>query len=204
MVPLISSLALPALILVSASSLLLIISHSWRWIIFILALQYVGIAFLSAISWPLEMATAKLVSGWMSSAVLGMAVNEATQAAPESWHETESAWPSSRIFRLFAAGLVGLSVFSIAPALVGWIPSLTSTQAAGGLIVIAMGLLHLGLTAHPLRVAIGLLTVLSGFEILYAAVESSALVAGLLAAVHLGLALTGAYLLISPNLEDIS
>ena len=45
---------------------------------------------------------------------------------------------------------------------------------------------------------IGLLTFLSGFEILYAALENSVLVAGLLAAINLGLALVGAYLASAP------
>ena len=45
------------------------------------------------------------------------------------------------------------------------------------------------------RVILGLLTLLAGFEIIYAAVESSELVAAALAVVNLGLALTGAYLL---------
>lgn len=40
----------------------------------------------------------------------------------------------------------------------------------------------------------GLLTTISGFELMYAAVENSVLVAGLLAVVTLGLALVGAYL----------
>ena len=65
-----------------------------------------------------------------------------------------------------------------------------------------MGLLHLGLTNHPFRVTLGLLTVLSGFEILYAAVETSTLVAGLLAGINLGLALVCAYLLVAPLLEE--
>jgi len=66
-----------------------------------------------------------------------------------------------------------------------------------------MGLLQLGLTALPLRITIGLLTVLSGFEILYAVVETSTLVSGLLAGVSLGLALVGAYLLTIPTMEEI-
>jgi hypothetical protein len=57
-----------------------------------------------------------------------------------------------------------------------------------------MGLLHLGISAQPFRVVLGLLTVLAGFEILYAAVESSTLVAALLSAINLSLALAGAYL----------
>jgi hypothetical protein len=64
-----------------------------------------------------------------------------------------------------------------------------------------MGLLQLGTSAQPFRVVLGLLTVLAGFEIIYAAVESSTLVAALLAAINLSLALTGAYLLNMSQLE---
>ena len=67
----------------------------------------------------------------------------------------------------------------------------------GSLILIGMGLLHLGITSYILRVVIGLMTVLSGFEILYSAVEGSILVAALLATINLGLALVGAYLMIA-------
>jgi len=63
--------------------------------------------------------------------------------------------------------------------------------------LISLGLLHLGLTTDVLRVILALLTVLSGFEILYAAVEGSILVAGLLSIVNLGLGLVGAYLLLA-------
>ena len=70
------------------------------------------------------------------------------------------------------------------------------------LLLIGMGLLHLGITARILRVAIGLMTVLSGFEIIYATVEGSILVAALLAVINLGLALVGSYLLIASNTQE--
>jgi hypothetical protein len=63
------------------------------------------------------------------------------------------------------------------------------------LLLISLGLLHLGITSDPFQVIIGLLTVLAGFEVLYAAVESSVLVTALLAVVNLGLALAGSYFL---------
>jgi hypothetical protein len=66
-----------------------------------------------------------------------------------------------------------------------------------------MGLLQLGMTAHILRVTIGLMIILSGFEILYSAVEGSVLVAALLAVINLGLALVGSYLLIASNSQEI-
>jgi len=52
-----------------------------------------------------------------------------------------------------------------------------------------------------LRGSLGLLTVLGGFEVLYAVVETSILVTGLLAMANLGIALVGAYLLSVPELE---
>jgi hypothetical protein len=63
-------------------------------------------------------------------------------------------------------------------------------------------MLHLGLTTSPLRVILGLLTVLGGFEVIYAALEGSILVAGLLAAITLGLAMIGAYLISVSSLEE--
>jgi hypothetical protein len=45
------------------------------------------------------------------------------------------------------------------------------------------------------------LTYLSGFEVLYATVESSILVTGILVVVNLGIALVGGYLLVAPLLE---
>jgi hypothetical protein len=53
------------------------------------------------------------------------------------------------------------------------------------------------LTSDTLNVILGLLTILTGFEVLYAAIESSILVTGLLAATNLGMGITGSYLLIA-------
>jgi hypothetical protein len=64
-----------------------------------------------------------------------------------------------------------------------------------------MGLLHLGMTAQPLRITTGLLTLLAGFEIIYAAVEVSTLVAGLLAGVNLALGMIGAYMITVGEME---
>ena len=72
---------------------------------------------------------------------------------------------------------------------------------AGGILLVEVGLVMLGLNARPLRVVLALLVLFSGFEILYAMVERSTLVAGLLALVNLVLALIGAYLHVAPHLE---
>jgi hypothetical protein len=194
--------AYPAVLLVALTSIVILVSNNWRWIISILAIQYIGVFILVSVEWPIEMAAAKIVAGWMGCAVLGVAINEASSSTPTAWQELEIFWPSGRLFRLLAAGLVIPSVLSITPRLMGWMDGIAEIQATGALTLIGMGLLHLGLTAQPLRVVIGLLTILSGFEILLATVEVSALVAGLLASVNLGLALVGAYLLLAPSMQE--
>ena len=65
----------------------------------------------------------------------------------------------------------------------------------GVVLLIGIGALELGTSSQVTRIVFGLLTVLAGFEVFYAAVEGSILVAGLLSVVVLGLGLAGAYLL---------
>ena len=77
----------------------------------------------------------------------------------------------------------------------------TKTLLTFALTLAGLGMLHLSISAHPLRVVLGLLTFLSGFEILYATLETSTLVAGFLNLFNLGIALVGSYLLAAPTLE---
>ena len=193
-----TKLAIPAIVLLAVTSLSLLISRDWRWSILALGAQYAGVFVLIGLSWSIEMSVTKIVAGWMSGAVLGIAM----QIAPESWQEAEKSSPSSVLFRLFTAALAGTAIFTLAPLMAKWLPGIQRPQAYGGLILICMGLLHLGLTAQPLRVMLDLLTILAGIDIFYATIESSTLVAGMLAAVDLALSLAGAYLIINPGIEE--
>ena len=191
-------LSLPALIFVILTGLSLLISRDWRWSVGALALQYVGVFILVQYAWPLEISAVKLVAGWMAGAILGMAASN----SPATGQVEEQSIPPSRIFRLLAAGLVGLAVGSLAAPLQSWLPQDAPLGLVlSSLVLLGLGLLNLGLTSQPLRAVIGLLTALAGFEILYAAVETSILVAGLLAGVNIGLALVAAYLLLAPGME---
>jgi hypothetical protein len=60
-----------------------------------------------------------------------------------------------------------------------------------------------GLSGSNFRSVVGLLCLLSGFEILYAAVEASLLVAALLGVLNLGVGLAGSYLLQTPGTEQL-
>jgi hypothetical protein len=157
------------------------------------------------------MAVTKLVAGLISVAVLGTAWIgiRGTTSGDEVrairyipfLGSSVIATQSGSIFRFFAAGIVVLAAISSVPTVVAAIPGIGGEQALGALLLIGLGLLHLGFTAHPFRVIVGLLTILSGFEVIYAAIESSVLVAGLLTALTMGLALVGAYLMVMPVQE---
>ena len=183
-----------AFVVLLASSLALLLSQNWRWSIIALAVQYLAVFWLVLLSWPTGLAVVKLVTGWMAGALIG-----ASQPAEELQDTTFNNLQGT-IFRL-AASLIGLIlVFAAAPLIVDWIPAVQPILL-GGLVLVANGLLQLGMTTRPLRVILGLLTILSGFEILYAAVEQSVLVAGLSSVITLGLALVGAYLMAAPEMD---
>lgn len=193
-------LILPAVILAFITASILLVSWDWRFSIFILAIQYVAVVLLVSSSWPIETAAVKLVAGWMACAVMVLALRNLHSNRLSGGGKPISEF----IFRLIAAVMAGLFAFTGGARLVLWLPEISVEQAFGSIILIAMGLLHLGLTNHPFRVVLGLLTVLSGFEILYAAVESSILIAGLMALVTLGLAIICAYLLTAQTMEEVS
>jgi hypothetical protein len=183
---------------VVATSVALMLVRDWRWSISLLALQYLAMFVLVLQHWPLGMASVKVVAGWMSAAILGM-----TRSGLSGTDSAEAeTWPRGRPFRLFAAGIVILLVVVVTPNVDTIMADAGFAVTGGSLILIGMGLLQLGITAHILRVTIGLMTVLAGFEILYSAVEGSVLVAALLAAINLGLALVGSYLLIASNSQE--
>ncbi|MEW6086563.1 MAG: hypothetical protein AB1607_18405 [Chloroflexota bacterium] len=179
---------------VVVTSVGLLIARDWRVSISLLALQYLAMFVLLLSHLPLGMASVKVVAGWMSCAILGMTRSDLTEIL-----EDEGLWPRGRLFRLFAATLVGIIVAGAVPGVDAIMADAGLPVTSGALLLIGMGLLHLGITSQILRVTQGLMTVIAGFEILYATVESSVLVAALLAVITLGLALVGAYLMIASH-----
>jgi len=178
-----------ALLIALTTSVGLLLQRDWRWGIGWLATQYLSIFWLVQTHWPISMAAAKLVTGWMVCTVLVIAQENTNPA-----EETELSWPQGRLFRLFTSGIILAATFALSLRASVWL-GLSLPIAWSSLLLIGMGLLQLGISAQPFRVILGLLTILAGFESLYAAVESSILVAALLSSVNLGLALTGAYFL---------
>lgn len=187
-----SILAWVAVVVIVITSVGLLIVRDWRIGIILLAVQYLAMFLLLLSHLPLGMASVKVVTGWMCSAILGMTRSDLKEEEAE-----ESLWPRGRLFSLFAATMVGLIVAGATPSVNEIMADAGVAVTAGGLLLTGLGLLHLGITSQVLRVTQGLLTVITGFEIIYSTVESSALVVALLVVINLGLALVGSYLMIA-------
>jgi hypothetical protein len=191
------SFSTPALWLLVATSLILLVGLDRRLLVSALGVQYVGVFVLVVLTWPLEMAVIKLVAGWISAAVLGMELISTSSGKTQH----EQVLLSARLFRFFLAVLVILAITSLTPEVTRWMLNATYEQVFGGFLLMGMGIVHLGVSDHPFRVVTGILTFLSGFEIIYASVETATLVAGALAFFTLSIALIGSYFMTSPTLE---
>lgn len=171
-------------ILLGLTSLILLMHLNWRWTLIALGAQYLAAAWLVTSSWPLGLAAIKLVVGWMAGAVLATS-QAGAQPNPEHFSE--------RLFRVIAAILMLVVILILAPGIQAWL-QVSPPVVMGGLALCGLGLLQTSMSREPSRMVVGLLSFLAGFEVIYAAIEMSVLVAGLLAAINLGLALAGAYL----------
>lgn len=180
------------LIILLASFSILVIRR-WRINIITLAVQYLAVFLLITMSWPASLAVIKLIVGWMLCAVLGITCLSLKNMDNDSDRELFASY----FFRGIAGLLITVVVISLVPSTQAILPESVSVQIIrGSLVLISMGLLQLGMTTKPLYVIIGLLTFISGFELLYSALEVSTLLEGLLAGINLGLALVGAYFLV--------
>lgn len=189
--------------LILLTSTVMLINRDWRISLAALAVQYAAAFWLVIRHLPFVMGSAKLITGWMVVAALGM-----TRLGLSSAEDTdeESSLLNGGWFRVILMCIVALVAAAVTARIEAVIPGLGLQVIAGSILLIGAGLVHLGVTSDILRMVIGLLTLLTGFEVMYAAVESSILVAGLLSVVSLGLGLVGSYLLLagssSPESEN--
>jgi hypothetical protein len=183
-----------SLFLILVATLELLVGSNSKRMMASLAVLYLGLFLLVINYWSFGLSAVKLVAGWMALAILA-----ASQGGGDLYQT-----PLNRqgvLFRIIAALVIWLLVFLIAPSL-SFLTTLPLPVTWSGLILIGMGLLQLGMTTQTIKVIIGLLTVLAGFEVFYATIESSVLVAGLLAMITIGLAAAGAYLITLPTMDE--
>jgi hypothetical protein len=189
-------LAYIGLFLLMATSLEQLITENKRASMIALGIQYLAMFLIVIQAWSLSLSAIKLIAGWMATAVLS-----ATQFSADVPEDPPSQ-NQGRVFRILTGVLIWILVFTITPSISNWLP-LPSVILWSGFILIGVGFLQMGMSLKAPRIIIGLLTTLSGFEVLYSAVENSVLVAGFLALITLGVSLIGGYLILAPYLKGL-
>jgi hypothetical protein len=190
----------PALAAILVAGSLLVIVSDWRAGIVALLVEYAATAIVISQFVIVEVVLVKLISGLIVFAILGMTAWQLNFGRPGTpgaspWQfrfETPTALP----FRLMAAIMVVVAALYVAGQPNLALPGLTQASAVNtaSYLLMALGLLSLGLTEEPLGAGLGLLTLLLGFETFYAAVEPSLAVVALMAAVEVSVALAVSYL----------
>lgn len=178
-----------AFVLIVIAAMVILIFKDWRVNSVALGVQYLAAFALVMLSWPIGLAVVKLIAGWMATAAIATTCmrQKKVESAPEP--------AASLFFRGLAGLLIVLVVFIVAPSLQANVfPRVELMILQAGLLLMGMSLMQLGMNSEPYLVVISLLSFLSGFEVIHAALELSTLLTGLFVLVNLGLALVGVYL----------
>jgi hypothetical protein len=195
-----AALATPALLGLLLTASLLVVSNEWRLGYGALGVQYVLAALMLGQIAVWQVIVVQMLVGSLIVTILvltGRQINFGFRPGAEP-----GPWPPPGLFE-FSTGLpFRVTAAVMAAAVAGYLasqpafglPGVPLALKAASFVLIGLGLLNLGLTEEPMNAGFGLLTVLSGFQLSYAAVEPSLAVLALLAAVGFGVALAVSYL----------
>jgi hypothetical protein len=192
-----------------AAAFLLVTLTNWRLLVLALGAQYLLLGLMLTRAVPLELSAVKALVGVMICPVLyitarrvrwGHLGDEPEEDAPPP--PRRRVWLSALIgpglpVRALAASLT--AVLGLSLALRSPLPIVNDLVAARDLTIgtfglVLLGLLNVILNENPLKVGIGLLTLLSGFELFYTAIEPTLTLVGLLGLTNLIIALAISYL----------
>ncbi len=189
-----------ALALLVVAGSLLVIGGDWRLGLMALSVEYAAAAVLVAPLVLLEVVAVKLLVGLIVVAILTLTTWQLDFGRPQG--AGGSAWrrrfklPTGFAFRAMATLMVAVVATYVASQPGLTLPGLDQFPSVNtaACLLIALGLLNLGLTEEPINAGMALLTLLIGFELFYAALEPALAVVALLAAVQLGIAIAVSYL----------
>lgn len=193
------TLSIVAVILVFVCALINLVRRQWLTNLVALALQYVGVFLLLLSVRPILMAFIPLLVGLMITLILVVTLAASGKMEKPRFLERIS---SGELFRAIA-GLVAIAfVALLIPTVRREIfPGTGSYLLLGSLGLVMLSLLQVGMKSEPFYATLGLLSFLSGFQLLYAPLETSALLEGLFVVLNLGLGLVGAFFLVKQ--EDL-
>ncbi len=175
-----SNISVIAVLILIITTTVLLLINQWRWMSIAWAFQVFSVFWLTTLSWTISESIVKLIGGWITIAIV-------SSTHPDITLETDKETISAGFgFRFLIAGMIWLLSFSISPV----IQTLIQARIEiiwGGMLLFASGLIQVGLAKNYIRTIIGLITFISGFEVMYASIESSVLVSGLLVFITIGL-----------------
>ncbi len=190
---------------------LLVVLINWRLLIVALGAQYILVGLMLTRVVPIELAAVKALVGIMICPVLYITARRVNWGRPEEEEETEEApaadRPRRRWWHILSAGwpvrvIVAVLALAISTGLASRNPLpivadqvLSRDLTTGAFSVMLLGLINAALAENPLKVGMGLLSVMAGFELFFTSVEPTLTIVGLLGLTNLFLALAISYLI---------
>lgn len=186
----------------------LVLTMDWRLGFLLLGVQYGLAALVLSQTADWQVVAAKGIVGAfvvVSLILTGRAVNYGRRV-PSAGHDEEHDWPArfnpwpaldvptNLPFRLAAVALVTVAVgYTVSEG--GYTLSGAAPRVClASYLLMGLGLLNLGLTEEPMSAGLGLLTAMTGFDVLYGSIEPARAVVVLIAAMHFAVALSVSYL----------
>jgi hypothetical protein len=180
----------PAIVGLVITASLIVILRDWRFSLAALSVQYVLAGLLLTRLIRPQVAVIKVLIGALVCVILYLTARLVDARGKESVRAGTSL--PDFAFRLLAALFVGLAVYSLSRRYP--LPEVPSDVGFACYWLASQGLLVLMLTDEPLKAGMGLLTLITGFELFYSVLERSLSVAGFLGIVNFLIALAIAYL----------
>jgi uncharacterized MnhB-related membrane protein len=195
----------PAVVGLVITAGLIVVIRDWRLSLAALLGQYVLAGLLLTRLIQPQVALTKVLIGALVCVVLYLTARFVSVGEEEPTSKQEETQDGSTIpaivegslltdfaFRLLAALFVGLAVYGLSKRYP--LPEVPADIGLACYWLASLGLLALMLTEEPLKAGMGLLTLITGFELFYSALERSLSVAGFLGIANFLIALAIAYL----------
>lgn len=194
----------PAVLLAVLTAALLLFLRDWRWSLAVLVVQYIAAALLFA--WILEpnMAGVKLIAGLFTCLILyftgrqvdwGDFLDDSIETVSGSGRPVSIGpitLPADMLLRPALALFMGAVALLFLPRPEG--ANLPGAVAVGGYALVAIGLIIVGVHLRPYKAGMGLLTFLTGFDLLFSALAFSNTLVVFFTAVQLATVLAATFL----------
>jgi hypothetical protein len=178
-----------------STTAVLAIAVEWRISLLALLVQYVAVGLLIGRFVSVQAAAVKVFVGVLACVILYLSARatephlEGAAFISDSYHRALVWSPTVNdlLLRALAVAVVGTGILSTGLSQVGF--EGTNVTLAPAVWLAMLGLVFLALARAAFAAGLGLLTLQTGFEVFYAAIDSSPLTLGLLAIAHVVLVL---------------